>query len=51
MVHGAFYDFVRRPSFISAQVARLMKSWYRVRVMMNNIPRVGDIRESLRSIT
>lgn len=51
MVHGAFYDFVRRPSFISAQLARLVKSRYRVRVMMNNIPRVGDIRDSLRSIT
>jgi len=51
MIHEGFYRFARRPSFISKQMARLMKSPYRVRTMINNLGRVGEIRESIRSIT
>jgi len=51
MIHEGFYRFARRPSFISKQMARLMKSPYRVRTMINNLGRVGEIREGIRSIT
>jgi len=51
MTHEGFYRFVKRPSFISEQAARLIKSPYRVRTLINNLGRVGDIKESLRSVT
>jgi len=51
MTHEGFYRFVKRPSFISKQAARLIKSPYRVRTLINNLGRVGDIKECLRSIT
>jgi radical SAM superfamily enzyme YgiQ (UPF0313 family) len=50
MVHDAFYDFFQRPSFILKQMARTLKSSYRMEVIMNNLTRIGDIRENLRSI-
>jgi radical SAM superfamily enzyme YgiQ (UPF0313 family) len=51
MVHEGFYRFARRPSFLSKQMARLMKSPYRMRVLLNNLGRLGEIRESIRSVT
>jgi len=51
MIHDAFYDFVRRPSFILEQFVRSLKSQYRMSVMMNNLSRLGNIRENIRSIT
>jgi radical SAM superfamily enzyme YgiQ (UPF0313 family) len=51
MAHESFYKFVKRPSFLSKQVARLIRSPYRVRTLINNLGRAGDIRESLRSVT
>jgi len=51
MIHDGFYRFARRPSFISKQIARLMKSSYRVRIVINNLGRLGEIRESIRSVT
>lgn len=51
MIHDAFYDFVRRPSFILKQFVRTLKSQYRMSVMMNNLSRLGSIRENIRSIT
>jgi anaerobic magnesium-protoporphyrin IX monomethyl ester cyclase len=51
MIHQAFYDFVRRPSFILKQLARTLKSAYRTQLLTNNLTRVGEIRESIRSIT
>jgi len=50
MVHDGFYNFVRRPSFLSKQVARLMKSGYRARIVVNNLGRLGEIRDSIRSV-
>jgi len=50
MIHDAFYDFVRRPSFILKQFVRTLKSQYRMSVMMNNLSRLGSIRENIRSI-
>lgn len=51
MIHDAFYDFVRRPSFILKQFVRTLKSQYRMSIMMNNLSRLGSIRENIRSIT
>ncbi|MDH5266093.1 MAG: B12-binding domain-containing radical SAM protein [Candidatus Bathyarchaeota archaeon] len=51
MIHQAFYDFVRRPSFILKQLARTLKSTYRTQLLANNLTRIGEIRESIRSIT
>jgi len=51
MIHEGFYHFARRPSFISIQMARLMKSPYRVRTMVNNLGRLPSILEGVRSVT
>lgn len=50
MIHEGFYRFARRPSFMSKQMARLMKSPYRVRTVVNNIRSMGEIIENIRSI-
>ena len=51
MIHDGFYHFARRPSFVSKQMARLIKSPYRVRTVVNNLTRLGGIVGNLRSIT
>jgi radical SAM superfamily enzyme YgiQ (UPF0313 family) len=50
MIHEGFYRFARRPSFMSKQMARLIKSPYRVRTVVNNIRSMGEIIENIRSI-
>jgi radical SAM superfamily enzyme YgiQ (UPF0313 family) len=51
MVHEGFYRFLKRPSFISKEVARLIRSPYRVRTLVNNLEHMGGIRETMRSVT
>ena len=51
MVHEAFYHFVRRPNFILKQIARTLKSSYRMKVIINNLSRIGGIKENVRSVT
>jgi radical SAM superfamily enzyme YgiQ (UPF0313 family) len=51
MVHEAFYHFIRRPSFLLGQIPKTVKSSYRMQVVINNLSRIGDIRENIRSIT
>jgi anaerobic magnesium-protoporphyrin IX monomethyl ester cyclase len=51
MIHDGFYRFVKRPSFISRQIARLIRSPYRVRTLINNLEQIGNIREGIRSVT
>ena len=51
MVHDGFYRFIRRPSFLSKELARMMKSSYRLNTLISNLPRVGAIVEDLRSVT
>jgi anaerobic magnesium-protoporphyrin IX monomethyl ester cyclase len=51
MIHQAFYEFVRRPSFVLKQLARTLKSTYRTQLLINNLSRIGEIREDIRSIT
>ena len=50
MVHDGFYRFARRPSFLSKQMARLVKSSYRVRIVVNNLGRVGGVIKGIRSV-
>ncbi|HVP16367.1 MAG TPA: radical SAM protein [candidate division Zixibacteria bacterium] len=50
MMHEGFYKFAQRPSFISKEIIRLMKSGYRKRIVVSNVGRLGEIRESLRSV-
>lgn len=51
MVHEAFYHFIRRPSFVLTQIARTLRSPYRMNVVLNNLSRIGRIRENVRNIT
>jgi len=50
MIHSAFYDFVLRPKFILLQMARAFYSQYRMGILVNNLPRINSIRESVRNI-
>jgi radical SAM superfamily enzyme YgiQ (UPF0313 family) len=51
MVHEGFYRFLKRPSFISKEVARLIRSPYRVRTLIKNLEHMGGIREGMRTVT
>jgi radical SAM superfamily enzyme YgiQ (UPF0313 family) len=51
MIHDGFYHFARRPSFVSKQMARLIKSRYRIRTLISNVGRLGSISENIRSTT
>jgi len=51
MVHEAFYHFIRRPSFLLEQIARTLKSSYRMKVLINNLNRIGDVRENICNVT
>ena len=51
MIHDGFYEFARRPSFLSKQAARLVTSSYRFRTLLHNLTRLGGIIEDLRTVT
>jgi anaerobic magnesium-protoporphyrin IX monomethyl ester cyclase len=51
MVHDGFYRFTRRPSYVSKEMVRLIKSPYRIRTALNNLPRLGGIVEGIRTVT
>jgi radical SAM superfamily enzyme YgiQ (UPF0313 family) len=50
MIHDAFYHFVRRPSFILEQMVRTLRSSYRIKISINNLSRINDIRKNIQSI-
>lgn len=50
-VHDAFYHFIRRPKFLIKQMTRMMKSPYRMNIVVNNLNRIGDIRENIQHVT
>jgi len=50
MIRDAVNDFIGRPSFILRQVARTLKSPYRMGIIMNNLGRIGDIKENIRNV-
>jgi hypothetical protein len=39
-----------RPSFLAKQVAKTLKSSYRINVFMSNLSRLGEIREAANSV-
>lgn len=45
MINDAFNGFLRRRGHILRQVARLLKSRYRMNILINNFNRISDIRE------
>jgi len=50
MVHEAFYRFVLRLSFVSKQFVRTLSSFYRIKVVIDNLSRISHIRENVRSV-
>lgn len=50
MIHEAFYQFVRRPSFLLKQFARMLRSSYRMKTMVSNLSRGGRIIEDIRNV-
>jgi radical SAM superfamily enzyme YgiQ (UPF0313 family) len=51
MIHEGFYHFARRPNFLLRQGARMAKSPYRLRTMLDNLPRLGTIAGNLQMVT
>jgi len=50
IMHNAFFQHVYRPSFLAKQTAKTLKSAYRMNVVVNNISRLGEIREAANSV-
>ena len=51
MIHEAFYHFIRRPTFITKQISRTLKSSYRMNVIINNLNRITSIKENIQNVT
>lgn len=49
MIKEAVRNFALRPGFILGQVARTLMSPYRLRVVLNNLTRLGEIMETYRN--
>jgi anaerobic magnesium-protoporphyrin IX monomethyl ester cyclase len=49
MIKDAVHDFAFRPGFILGQVWRTLKSPYRLGVVLNNLGRLGEIRETFQN--
>jgi len=45
MIHQALRDYLKRSSFILTQIGRLLKSPYRMRILMNNLNRIENIKQ------
>jgi anaerobic magnesium-protoporphyrin IX monomethyl ester cyclase len=50
IMHDAFFQYVYRPSFLAKQIVKTLKSLYRMNVFMNNLSRIGEIREAANSV-
>jgi anaerobic magnesium-protoporphyrin IX monomethyl ester cyclase len=50
IMHDAFFQHVYRPSFLVKQAASTLKSLYRINVLVNNLSRIGEIREAANSV-
>ena len=51
MVHDAFFQHIRRPTFLAEQFVKTLKSSWRRNVIFNNLSRLNDIREGANSVT
>ncbi len=47
MIHDALNDFFQRPSFVIRQMARLLRSPYRMKLLIDNFERLGVIKEEI----
>jgi radical SAM superfamily enzyme YgiQ (UPF0313 family) len=50
MMHNAFFQHVSRPGFLIGQVAKTLRSSYRMNVVVNNLSRLGEIIEAANSV-
>ena len=50
IMHNAFFQHVYRPSFLAKQVVQTLKSSYRMNVVVSNLSRLDEIRESANSV-
>lgn len=50
MIHEAYTEFMQRPGYVLGQIARTLGSRYRMGVVMNNLGRIGEIRDSIHNI-
>jgi radical SAM superfamily enzyme YgiQ (UPF0313 family) len=50
MIHKAFFDHVRRPSFLLRQIGKTVTSSYRRNVLASNLGRISDIIEGVNAI-
>jgi anaerobic magnesium-protoporphyrin IX monomethyl ester cyclase len=50
MIHAHFRHFLLRPDYILSQGLRMMKSSYRMNLLVNNLSRISEISESVRHI-
>lgn len=46
IIHEAFFQHIRRPSFLIKQVMNTLKSPYRMQVVANNLGRLSEIRKA-----
>jgi hypothetical protein len=49
-MHNAFFQHVYRPSFLVKQAANTLKSMYRMNVLVNNLSRLGEIKDATDSV-
>lgn len=50
IMHNAFFQHMYRPTFLAKQVAKTLKSSYRMNVLVSNLNRLGEIREAANSV-
>ena len=50
IMHNGFFRHVYRPSYLVRQVTSTLKSMYRMNVFVNNLSRIGEIREAANSV-
>jgi radical SAM superfamily enzyme YgiQ (UPF0313 family) len=50
IMHNAFFQHVYRPSFLVKQAANTLKSMYRMNVLVNNLSRLGEIKDATDSV-
>jgi anaerobic magnesium-protoporphyrin IX monomethyl ester cyclase len=50
IMHDAFFQHIYRPGFLLKQIARTLRSLYRMNVFLNNLSRIGEIREAANSV-
>jgi anaerobic magnesium-protoporphyrin IX monomethyl ester cyclase len=51
MIHAYFHQFFINPKYLLTEVARTIRSSYRINVVISNLNRISDISESIRQLT